>query len=71
MEAEAAIKEALRFGTPDPRLHFHAGLIHEARGDADGAARHVARALALNPDFHVLHAETAARTLERLRAARR
>src|SRR3989442_8801 len=71
VEAEAAIKEALRFGTPDPRLHFHAGLIHEARGDADGAARHVARALALNPDFHVLHAETAARTLERLRAARR
>src|SRR5881409_1834695 len=59
VEAEAAIKEALRFGTPDPRLHFHAGLIHEARGDADGAARHVARALALNPDFHVLHAETA------------
>jgi len=71
VEAEGAIKEALRFGTPDPRLHFHAGLIHEARGDTDGAARHLARALALNPGFHVLHAETAARTLERLRAAQR
>jgi tetratricopeptide (TPR) repeat protein len=65
-EAQAAMTEALRLGTPDARLFFHAGMIHRALGETDQARDALARALALNPKFHVLQAEVAARTLSEL-----
>ena len=67
-EARAYSDEALRLGTRDPLLLFHAGLIREAGGDAESARDALERALALNPRFSVLHADTAAAALERLEA---
>jgi tetratricopeptide (TPR) repeat protein len=65
-EARAAIAEALKLGTRDAKLFFHAGLIHAALGEDDQAREYLGRALATNPHFHVLHAEVAARTLASL-----
>jgi tetratricopeptide (TPR) repeat protein len=65
-EARQAIAEALRLGTRDPKLFFHAGLIHARLGDTARARDYLSRALALNPNFHVLHAPAAARALEAL-----
>jgi Flp pilus assembly protein TadD len=49
--ARGAAAKALRFDTEDPRLQYHAGVIAQHFGDAAGAARRYARALALNPHF--------------------
>jgi Flp pilus assembly protein TadD len=67
-EALAPMKEALRLGTNDARLFFHAGMIHRAIGDAARARDDLARALATNPHFHPLQSEVARRTLEELDA---
>jgi tetratricopeptide (TPR) repeat protein len=67
-EARSAMTEALRLGTRDPKIFFHAGMIHARLGDTARARDFLARALALNPQFHVLHAPLAARTLEALHA---
>ena len=69
-EAQAAMREALKLGTQDARLFFHAGMIHRALGEDDAARTALARALALNPRFHVLHADVAASALAELRARR-
>ena len=66
-EALAPMAEALRFGTRDARLYFHAGMIHRSLGHADTAREFLSRALAINPHFHLLHAALAERALEELR----
>jgi tetratricopeptide (TPR) repeat protein len=63
-EAKAAMDEALRLGTRDPRLLFHAGVIAVASGDRAGGAKYLRQALAINPSFDVLQADAARRTLE-------
>ena len=65
-EAAAAMAEALRLGTRDPRLFFHAGMIHARLGDRARAREYLERARALNPRFHVVHAAVADRTLAEL-----
>jgi len=50
-EAQAAMKEALRLGTLDARLFYHAGMIARATGDRRAARDWLQRALALNPGF--------------------
>ncbi|HUG35803.1 MAG TPA: tetratricopeptide repeat protein [Candidatus Limnocylindrales bacterium] len=65
-EAKAAITEALRLGTRDARLFFHAGMIHARLGDLPQARDYLARALATNPYFHLGQAEVAARTLREI-----
>jgi len=65
-EALTPMRTALRLGTKDPRLFFHAGMIHRAAGDADRARDNLNRALALNPHFHPLQAEIARQTLKEL-----
>jgi tetratricopeptide (TPR) repeat protein len=57
--ALAEMTEALRPGTRDARLYFHAGLIHHALGHADEARDYLERALATNPHFHLLQADIA------------
>ncbi len=62
-EAKTAMSEALRLGTRDPRLLFHAGLIADASGDRAGGAKCLRQALAINPSFDVLQADAARRVL--------
>ncbi len=50
-EAEEAMQSALRLGTRDARMHFHAGMIARALGKTEEAKRHLTEALKINPDF--------------------
>jgi tetratricopeptide (TPR) repeat protein len=61
--ARAAMTEALRLGTRDARLFYHAGMIERALGDVGAATRYLRRALETNPHFHPLHADEARRVL--------
>lgn len=63
-EAQAAMNEALRLGTRDPRLLFHAGMIAVASGDRASGAKYLRQALAVNPSFDVLQADAARRALD-------
>jgi tetratricopeptide (TPR) repeat protein len=67
-EAAHAIEEALRLGTRDASLLFHAGMIYDALGSEARAMRYLERSLALNPGFSPLQAGIARSTLERLAA---
>jgi tetratricopeptide (TPR) repeat protein len=60
-EARAAADQAIRLGTRDARLWFHAGAIHLATGDAVGGKKLLRDALQLNPKFDLLGAAEAAR----------
>jgi tetratricopeptide (TPR) repeat protein len=62
-EAKTMMGEALRLGTRDPRLLFHAGVIADASGDRVGGAKYLRQALAINPSFDVLQADAARRVL--------
>lgn len=68
--ASALADRALALGTRNALFLFHAGMIRLGLGDRDGARRDLARALAINPNFSILHAAEAARTLSRLEGAR-
>ena len=65
-EARSAIQEALKLGTKDVKLLFHAGMICQGLGEKEKAKDFLARALAMNPHFHILLAEQAAETLKQL-----
>ena len=51
-EAATAMAQALREGTQDAQLFYHAGEIERALGHDDAARAHLIRALAVNPFFH-------------------
>jgi tetratricopeptide (TPR) repeat protein len=68
-EALPYARLALRLGTADAAIHFHAGMIALAAGETDAARDHLETALAINPRFSILQAPVAARILDRLRAA--
>jgi tetratricopeptide (TPR) repeat protein len=63
-EALTAMTEALKLGTKDARLFFHAGMIRHRLGEHEQAREYLQRALATNPYFHILHVEVAERTLK-------
>ena len=58
-EAAAYSDEALRFGTPDARFLYHAGVIRLRLGQPNEARRLLTAALDLNPHFFVTEAEHA------------
>jgi len=62
-EAKAAIERALRLGTQDARLLYHAGMIAQALGDRRAAANFLRQALKLDPDFDALQAGVARHAL--------
>jgi tetratricopeptide (TPR) repeat protein len=62
-EAQGAIKEALRLGTADAKLFYHAGMIARAAGDKASARQFLTRALTLSPQFDPLQASIARRVL--------
>jgi Flp pilus assembly protein TadD len=65
-EAARATHRALRLGTEDAMLHYHAGMIAAASGRARIARRHLRRALALDPHFDLRQAPRARVTLAAL-----
>lgn len=50
-EAEAAIDNALRMGTPEAQFYYHAALIAKALGKAEESKKQLERAAAINPNF--------------------
>ena len=53
-EARSAMNEALRLGTQDARLFYHAGMIERAAGDIEASKDYLQRSLKLNPNFDPL-----------------
>jgi tetratricopeptide (TPR) repeat protein len=66
-EAKRASTRALRLGTQDAVFHYHAGMIAQVLGHPRAAARHLGRALALDPAFDVRQAPMARAALETIR----
>ncbi len=64
--AAKAIEQALRTGSTSAKLHFHAGMIQLRLGQKEAAKKHLAHALAVNPQFSVLDADVARKTLQEL-----
>lgn len=52
-------QEALRLGTQDAMLHYHAGLIARAVGEETAVSSHLQTALTINPAFSPLYAPQA------------
>ncbi len=63
-EAQAAMKDALRLGTRDAMLFYHAGMIARAAGEKEAAREYLKRALTLNPQFDPLQASIARKAME-------
>ncbi len=57
---------ALRLGTRNASFLYHAAMIRLALGDRGSARRFLSEALAIDPHFSILHADSAAALLERL-----
>ncbi len=69
-EAKKSMTEALRLGTRDARLYYHAGMIYNELGERQNATRYLNLALATNPTFDVLQAELAKKSLDALKSSR-
>ncbi len=67
-EAQAASEEALRLGTQDASLLYHAGMIARAAGKRRTAHAYLKRALTLNPQFDPLQARNARQALTTARS---
>lgn len=65
-EAQASIREAMRLGTLDAKLFYHAGMIARAAGDNPSARDCLRRALTLNPVFDPLQGRKAQQALAML-----
>ena len=65
-EARAAMLDALRLGTKDAQLFYHAGMIEKAAGNKTEAKRRLTAALKLNPLFDLLQSENARTALREL-----
>ena len=66
-EAKTASDEALRLGTRDPHLLYHAGMIALAINDNQKGADYLKQALAINPTFDILQAEKAKEKLNSIK----
>lgn len=67
-EAKQVSDEALRLGTRDARLLYHAGMIAAATGDNRKGADYLKQALAVNPFFDILQADVAKEKLNSLKS---
>ena len=56
-EAQAAIEQALRLGTQDAKLFYHAAQIARGAHDLPAARTYFERALLLNPQFDLMQGE--------------
>jgi Flp pilus assembly protein TadD len=62
-QARAASDLALKLGTKDAMLFYHAGVIHLVTGDSEGGKKLLRKALALNPKFDFTGSADARRRL--------
>src|SRR5262245_8892179 len=62
-EARQAVKDALRLGTQDPKLFYHAGMVARAAGDRAAAQEYLRRALNLSPRFDPRQSKVAKQAL--------
>ncbi len=65
-EAAEEMTEALKLGTKDAGMFYHAGMIQAALGEKEKAREYLKRALETNPHFSVLQAEKAREALKKL-----
>jgi tetratricopeptide (TPR) repeat protein len=61
MDALPHVQAAIRFGTTDARLYFHAGMVYAALRRDDQARRNLQQALRINPHFQPILDDVAAR----------
>jgi tetratricopeptide (TPR) repeat protein len=66
VEAKRLAKEAMRLGTADAKILYHAGMIETGLGNRNEARRLLEAALRLNPGFDVFQAPVAEATVKRL-----
>jgi tetratricopeptide (TPR) repeat protein len=66
-EASKVIEEALRLGTRDAKIYYHAGMIYNAAGDRAKGTKFLKLALATNPVFDLVQADVARQTLQSIR----
>ncbi|MGA8476163.1 MAG: tetratricopeptide repeat protein [Candidatus Cybelea sp.] len=62
-EARLYAERAVRYGTADPELQYHAGVIASHTGRTAEARRRLRAALAIDPQFHPFYADDARRIL--------
>ncbi len=62
-QAADAMTNALRLGTKDAILLYHAGIIYQSLGQQAKAKEFLGQALAINPHFHLIYADVARREL--------
>ena len=67
-EAYEMSRQALRLGTQDARLFFHAGVISKQLGKNKEAETHLEKALEINPHFLRLYADEAVHALNSIRS---
>ncbi len=65
-EAQSYMHEALRLGTRDPRLAYHAGIIAQAAGDTSAAEAHLREAVVGGHALPLAYATSARETLDSL-----
>ena len=68
-EAQQAMANALKEGTRDAQLFYHAGMIEHALGHDDAARMRLSEALSVNPFFHATQVADARATLALLTPA--
>jgi tetratricopeptide (TPR) repeat protein len=68
-KARQLIEHAMRLGTRDAKLYYHAGMIARAQSRTADARRLLSEALAINPHFDLLQARIARSTLDTLYSA--
>jgi tetratricopeptide (TPR) repeat protein len=67
-EASTAMDQAMKLGTQDALLYYHAGMIDQSLGHREQAQALLTKALALNPHFDLLQARIAQAALNKLGA---
>ena len=70
IRALSHVEAAIRFGTTDARLYFHAGLVYAALGRGQQARRSLEHALSINPHFQPVFDDVAASEYAALNATR-
>jgi tetratricopeptide (TPR) repeat protein len=65
-KAAEAIAAAMKLGTQDASIYYHAGMIYYRLGDQQQARQYLQQALKLNPHFSIQQADEAKRTLGKL-----